>query len=126
MRLIKYFFVGGAAAIVDIGLFTLFASYLAWPWLPVSIATFILATAINYFLSIRFVFESGIKHKKSVEVIGVFGISALALLVNQAVLYMAIEWFDWNLVISKITATGTVFFWNYFGRSKFIFAQSSN
>jgi len=126
MRLIKYFFVGGAAAIVDIGLFTLFASYLAWPWLPVSIATFILATAINYFLSIRFVFESGIRHTKSVEVIGVFGISALALLVNQAVLYMAIEWFGWNLVISKITATGTVFFWNYFGRSKFIFAQSSN
>jgi len=126
MRLIKYFFVGGAAAIVDIGLFTLFASYLAWPWLPVSIATFILATAINYFLSIKFVFESGIKHTKSVEIIGVFGISALALLVNQAVLYMAIEWFDWNLVISKITATGTVFFWNYFGRSKLIFAQSSN
>ena len=126
MLLIKYFFVGGAAAIVDIGLFTLFASYLAWPWLPVSIATFILATAINYFLSIRFVFESGIKHKKSVEVIGVFGISALALLVNQAVLYMAIEGFDWNLVISKFTATGTVFFWNYFGRSKFFFAQSSN
>jgi putative flippase GtrA len=126
MRLIKYFFVGGAAAIVDIGLFTLFASYLAWPWLPVSIATFILATAINYFLSIKFVFESGIKHTKSVEIIGVFGISALALLVNQAVLYMAIEWFDWNLVISKITATGTVFFWNYFGRSKLIFAQNSN
>jgi putative flippase GtrA len=126
MRLIKYFFVGGAAAIVDIGLFTLFASYLAWPWLPVSIATFILATAINYFLSIKFVFESGIKHTKSVEIIGVFGISTLALLVNQAVLYMAIEWFDWNLVISKITATGTVFFWNYFGRSKLIFAQNSN
>ena len=126
MRLIKYFFVGGAAAIVDIGLFTLFASYLAWPGLPVSIATFILATAINYFLSIKFVFESGIKHTKSVEIIGVFGISALALLVNQAVLYMAIEWFDWNLVISKITATGTVFFWNYFGRSKLIFAQNSN
>jgi len=126
MRLIKYFFVGGAAAIVDIGLFTLFASYLAWPWLPVSIVTFILATAINYFLSIKFVFESGIKHTKSVEIIGVFGISTLALLVNQAVLYMAIEWFDWNLVISKITATGTVFFWNYFGRSKLIFAQSSN
>lgn len=124
MRLIKYFFVGGTAAIVDIGLFTLFVNPLGFPWFPVSICTFVLATLVNYLLSIKFVFESGIQHKKHIEIIGVFAISALALLVNQAVLYIAIEWFDWNLVIAKITATGTVFFWNYFGRSKLIFAKS--
>lgn len=121
MRLLKYFFVGGAAAVVDIGLFSLLAGYLGWPWIPVSIGTFILATYINYLLSIKFVFESGTRHRKHVELLGVFIVSTLALLVNQAVLYLAIEVLGLHLIISKILATGIVFFWNYFGRSKFVF-----
>ena len=52
MKIVKYFFVGGIAATIDIGLFSFFAVYLGWPWLAVSVATFILATFINYFLSI--------------------------------------------------------------------------
>jgi putative flippase GtrA len=121
MRIVRYFFVGGTAAVVDIGLFSLFAGYLGWPWVPVSIATFILATLTNYFLSIQFVFESGARHKKHVEVLGVFIVSGLALMVNQVVLYLAIEIFGWHLILSKIIATGVVFFWNYYGRSKFVF-----
>lgn len=121
MRLLRYFFVGGAAAFVDIGLFSLFAKVLGYSWLPVSICTFILATLTNYLLSIKYVFESGVRHKKHVEVAGVFMVSGLALLVNQAVLYIGIEFLHWNLVFAKITATGIVFFWNYFGRSRFIF-----
>jgi len=121
MRILKYFFVGGAAATVDIGLFSIFASYLSWPWIPVSIATFIFATLTNYFLSIRFVFESGSRYKKHIEVIGVFIVSVLALLVNQLALYISIEVFNWHLIFSKIVATGVVFFWNYYGRSKFVF-----
>ena len=121
MRIVKYFFVGGAAAFIDIGLFSIFASYLGWPWIPVSIATFIIATLTNYLLSIQFVFESGARHKKHVEVFGVFIVSSLAILVNQLVLYVAIEILGWHLIFSKIVATGVVFFWNYFGRSKFVF-----
>lgn len=121
MRIIKYFFVGGTAAVIDIGLFSIFASYLGWPWIPVSIITFILATLANYFLSIKFVFESGSRHAKHVELFGVFIVSGLALLVNQIVLYVAIEIFAWHLIFSKIIATGVVFFWNYYGRSKFVF-----
>jgi len=121
MRIFRYFFVGGTAAVIDIGLFSLFVGYLDWPWVPVSIATFILSTLINYFLSIQFVFESGTRHKKKVELLGVFIISSLALLVNQAILYLAIEIMGWHLVVSKIAATGGVFFWNYYGRSKFVF-----
>jgi putative flippase GtrA len=121
MRIFKYFFVGGTAAAVDIGLFSIFAGYLGWPWIPVSIVTFILATLTNYFLSIKFVFESGSRHKKYVEIIGVFIVSVLALLVNQLTLYVAIEVFNWPLILSKIAATSIVFFWNYYGRSKFVF-----
>lgn len=121
MRIVKYFFVGAIAAAVDIGLFSLFAGYLGLPWVPISIATFILATLVNYLLSIKMVFESGLRHSKKIEVVGVFMISGSALLLNQLVLYFCIELLFLNLVASKIIATSTVFFWNYFGRSKFVF-----
>ena len=123
MRLLKYFFVGTAAAAIDIGLFIIFASYLGWAWLPVSIVTFCLATLVNYFLSIKFVFESGSRHKKCIEIIGVFMVSGLALVMNQVVLYLLIELLGWHLIISKISATITVFFWNYLGRSRIIFKK---
>jgi len=121
MRVIRYLLVGGTAAVVDISLFSIFAGYFGWPWVPVSIVAFILSTLVNYFLSIQFVFESGTRHKKYVEVLGVFIVSSLALIANQSALYFAIEILKWNLIISKLIATGVVFLWNYYGRSKFIF-----
>ncbi len=121
LRIVRYFFVGGTSAVVDIGLFALFASYIGWPWLPVSIATFIIGTTTNYFLSIHFVFESGVRYEKHHEILGVFIVSGLALIVNQTILYLSIELLHWHLIFSKCVATGIVFFWNYFGRRRFIF-----
>jgi putative flippase GtrA len=124
MKIIKYFFVGGTAASIDIGLFFFFTSYMNLPWLPVSICTFILATFVNYLLSIQFVFVSGARYRKQVEILGVFTISGIALLINQLILYLSIEIFGWPLLISKVIATGMVFFWNYFGRAKLVFGST--
>jgi len=61
IRLVRYFGVGATAAAVDISLFTYFAGYLGYNYLIVGTITFVLATAVNYVLSVRFVFESGIR-----------------------------------------------------------------
>jgi len=44
--------VGGVSACVDIGLFMLFAKVLGLPYLRVAVGTFILATLVNYLLSV--------------------------------------------------------------------------
>ena len=121
MKIVRYFFVGGISAFIDIGLFTLFASYLKFPWAIVSLITFTIATLANYFLSIRFVFESGTKYKKHYEILGVFIISTVALLLNQMFLYLFIEAMKLHLVFSKCIATGILFLWNFYGRKKLIF-----
>ena len=72
MKVIKYFFVGGVAAFFDISVFSIFTIYLGYPWIPVSIATFIIATLINYYLSINFVFISGEKFPVKQEILLVF------------------------------------------------------
>jgi putative flippase GtrA len=124
MKIVRYFFVGAIAALIDISLFITFASYLKFPWAIVSIFTFTIATLANYLLSIRFVFKSGSKFKKHHEIIGVFIVSSLALLLNQMFLYLCIETMHLHLVVSKCLTTGILFLWNYYGRKRFIFREA--
>ena len=121
MRIVRYFFVGAAAAAVDIGLFTVFARLLGYNYLAVAGCTFVVATLVNYSLSVRHVFASGTRFGRSLEVALVFAVSAIGLAINQGVLFVAVERLGLDLVLSKILATGVVFFWNYQLRANFVF-----
>jgi len=124
-KIARYFGVGAVAAAVDISLFALFARYLGYNYLVVGFFTFILATAVNYALSIRYVFESGIRFARHHEVALVFGVSAFGLAVNQLVLYLGVAVVRLDVVLSKVAATGAVFLWNYTVRSRFVFKGRS-
>lgn len=116
--------VGGVAACVDIGLFLLFAQHFGLPYLRVAAVTFVIATLVNYFLSVRFVFVSGVKFRRRWEIALVFVVSAVGLAVNQAILALAVEALRMGLLPAKVAATGVVFFWNYFARRRFVFAAA--
>jgi putative flippase GtrA len=117
----RYFLVGGAAACVDIGLFAIFARGLGFPYLRVGIVSFILATLVNYWLSIRFVFVSGQRFRRRWELTMVFLVSAVGLGFNSAVLWACVEGLHAELLAAKVVATAAVFFWNYFARRVLIF-----
>ena len=121
MRIVRYFFVGAVAAAVDIGLFTVFARLLGYDYLAVAGCTFVVATAVNYSLSVRHVFASGTRFGRSLEVALVFAVSAIGLAINQGVLFVAVDRLGLDLVLSKILATGIVFLWNYQVRANFVF-----
>jgi len=121
MKIIRYAVVGGTAAMVDFSIFAVFAKWLGFNYLWVGAIGFILATTVNYFLSTRFVFESGVRFAFKKEISLVFLISFMGLAVNQLVLYLGIGILEWEMLLTKILATGSVFFWNFFARSQFIF-----
>jgi putative flippase GtrA len=125
MKLVRYFFVGGVAALVDFSIFALLARVAELPWFPVAIFSFAMATLVNYVLSVRHVFESGIRFSRRREMILVYAVSGVGLGINQGVLWMCIESAQLDLLLGKILATGTVFFWNYAGRHYFIFSERS-
>ena len=120
-RIARYFAVGGAAACVDIGLFMLFAQGLGWPYLRVAAGSFVAATLVNYFLSVRFVFVSGARFAKRWEIALVFIVSAVGLAINQLILAACVELAHFTLLFAKLTATGVVFFWNYLARRLLVF-----
>lgn len=88
MKIVRYFFVGAAAAAVDVGLFTIFAYWLHFNYLIVGACTFILATLVNYVLCVHYVFESGVRFTPRHEIAMVFLVSSIGLLVNQSVLLL--------------------------------------
>jgi putative flippase GtrA len=122
--LARYFVVGGLSACVDIGLFLLFAKGLALPYLRVAAASFVIATLVNYFLTVRFVFRSGQRFGRRWEVAMVYLVSGVGLALNQAILFVCVEIFHLGLLLAKLTATGTVFFWNYLARRFFVFGSA--
>ena len=126
MKLVRYAAVGGVAATTDFLIFAIFAKLLNFNYLLIGALGFIIATFINYFLSIRFVFESGIRFAYRKEISLVFLISFIGLGLNQAVLYIGIGKFGWEMLLTKIFATGAVFFWNFGARSRFIFKPLRN
>ena len=126
MKIVRYFFVGAVAAAVDIGLFALFVHGFGYNYLLVGTVTFVLATTVNYLLSVRVVFESGARFRQRHEVMLVFAVSAVGLVVNQLVLYAGVEQLLLPPVLAKIAATGMVFFWNYWARAHFVFKPAAD
>jgi putative flippase GtrA len=122
MKIVKYFFIGGIAAIVDIGLFYLGAGMARWNYMLVGTISFTLATLVNYFISVRVVFQSGTRFSRHYEMVLVFLVSCAGLVINQTILYVCISRLAVGILISKLLATGGVFLWNYQLRSRFVFA----
>lgn len=122
MKLIRYFFVGGAAAAVDFSVFAILVELTRLGWFWSALISFVLATAINYVLSVRHVFESGVRFARHHEVLLVFLVSGIGLAINQTVLYLLIDQQDLNVFLAKVLATGIVFVWNFLARSRFVFS----
>lgn len=121
MKIIRYAAVGGTATLVDFVIFAVFAKFLGFNYLAVGAIGFIIATTVNYILSIRFVFKSGIRFNLRKEIILVFLVSFVGLIVNQLVLFTGIGILGWEMLFTKIVATGLVFFFNFGVRTHFVF-----
>lgn len=126
MKIIRYGTVGATAAAFDFIFFAIFAKFFGFNYFIIGAIGFVVATAINYFLSIRFVFESGVRFRSHTEITLVFLISFIGLVLNQAVLYLGISWLGWEMLFVKVCASGSVFFWNFGARSHFVFKSVPN
>ena len=126
MKIVRYFFVGGAAAAVDIGIFFVFAKLAGYDYLLVGCIGFLVATAVNYALSVKHVFRSGVRYSKGREIALVYLVSMVGLAINQSVLYLLVAQLHSELMLAKLVATGVVFFWNFSVRYFIIFRTSSD
>ena len=126
MKIFRYALVGGTAAVVDFVIFLVFAKLMGFNYLWVGGIGFVVATAVNYVLSIRHVFTTGVRFGRHMEIALVFAVSLAGLGLNQLILYVGIGKLGTEMLLTKIFATGLVFVWNYTVRHHFVFRQPAD
>ncbi|MCK5146696.1 GtrA family protein [bacterium] len=124
--IIAYLFVGGIAALTDLVIFFIFAKQLGFNYIIISIVGFLIATLVNYLLSIKIVFNSGSRFAKSKEIVIIYLVSSIALVVHISVLHILIHSVNCEKMLSKIAAIISAFIFNFLLRKYFVFKKKSD
>lgn len=115
LQFFRYIFVGGFAAVINIGSLYFFTEVTHIYYLIANVLGFILGLLTNYILSKLLVFSDENKINKVTEFIiyAVIGIVGLGLDTGFVWLFTTIGFY---YMISKIISTALVFIWNFFAR----------
>jgi putative flippase GtrA len=116
-KLLRYFFTAGAAAIVDVGGF----AALGLTPLPIevsAVASFCVATVVNYLLTSRYVFNQ----LPTLRGYGLFLVAAVGgLLVNVSVTLVGNLYLGIAPVLAKLIGVGTAFLVNFWLNLRVVF-----
>lgn len=117
-QLLTYGVIGGSAALIEWATFWLcnFPANLGIYW-STAIA-FVLATGWNWFLGRKTLFRD---RKFRSDIAPVFLVSGIGLAFDLGLMHLFVPVFRWPAMLSKILATGIVFFWNFLSRKLLIY-----
>lgn len=119
LQIIKFGFVGIAASVVDVGLLILLNEVIHIDVIVSSAISFSVSVAVNYILSMNFVFK-GKGENKAKEFVVFVGLSAGGLLINQAIMWVGTELASIHYLIVKIFAMVLTPVYNFITRKIFL------
>ncbi len=120
-KLLRYFLTAGAAAIVDVGGFAALC-FVRVPVPAAAVASFCIATVVNYTLSSRYAFGQA----ASVRGFALFFIAALGgLTVNVSVTLIGSLYLGILPVLAKLIGVGTAFLTNFWLNLRVVFRRPS-
>lgn len=126
---LRYAVVGGISFLADFGTLTLFEELILkdqsnWRIFVSTAAGFVVGLAVNYILSLTFVFraEDNKSSGKSVAAFTIFAIVGLiGLGITEVLMHLGVNVLHFNYMIIKVVTAAIVLVWNYLGRKIFIF-----
>jgi len=119
IQFVRYIFVGGFSALIDIGLLFILNNELGVNYLLAAALAFLAGLATNYLLSIVWIFRSTGNVKKEFVIFSVIGIAGL--IWTEIIMWFFVEKIDLSVMLSKLIALVLVLFWNFIMRKKFAF-----
>lgn len=115
-----YLIVGGLATIVEWAVFYVLNSFLLIHYALSTAIAFILSTFANCFFGRLILFHES-KQNIAKELVKIYAVSIIGLLMNIAIMFVAVEKIGIQEILSKIIATGIVFIWNFLIRKLLIY-----
>ena len=119
-QIIKFAVAGAIGACIEIGLFFFFIEFTGLHYLVANFIAISVAIMVNYFISQKWVFETG-RHSKGKELTFFIGVSLVALLLNQLFMLVLVDALELNMKLSKIVAIGMVAIYNYLAKKFLVF-----
>lgn len=116
LQFIRYFFVGGVAAVVNIGMLFIFTDVCHIYYLVSNIISFTLGLIVNYILSKLLVFQDKVSLSASKEFIIYAIIGVVGLGIDTLLMSIFTDTFNIYYMLSKIISTLLVFIWNFGAR----------
>lgn len=113
--------VGAVAFGCDFGVLALATDVLGLHYLISGLFGFGVGVIVNYWLSVRWVFNKRKFSRASVQfglfaLIGVVGVG-----INELIMWLFTEYVGWHYLVSKLAATVVVYLWNFSIRKALIF-----
>ncbi len=123
LQLIRYTFVGGLAFLVDFGTLFLLTEYFDIHYLVSAGIAFLFGLILNYFLSVKWVFNSRAMENRFLEFLLFMFIGLVGLVLNELFIWILTDIILIYYLYSKIITTFLVYFWNFFARKLILFKK---
>jgi putative flippase GtrA len=125
LQLFRYTFVGGFAFLVDFGTLFVLTEYFNIHYLISAGIAFILGLIVNYFLSVKWVFNSRAVKNRMLEFLLFTLIGLVGLGLNELFLWVLTDILLIYYLLSKIITTVIVYLWNFFARKFILFSKQT-
>jgi putative flippase GtrA len=124
-KLYQYIGVGAIAASVDLSCFLTLNHLYSSHYLINNSIGFVIATLVNYLLCAHVVFKYTAKYDNYMAMFLTYFVSLIGWGIQSSFLWVGIEWLAIPMLIAKLLAMGSAFFWNFFSRKYWVFAQNN-
>lgn len=119
IQFLRYVFVGGSAAVVNLVSYGFFTEVLQMYYLLAAFFGYALGFLWNYFMSILWVFQS--RHSRTKEVVMVVIITVGGLLWTEVLLYFFVEFAQLHHFLAMFITLWIVLMWNFGMRKIYVF-----
>jgi len=116
-----YVWVGTFAFIIDAGLLLILV-WLGVHYLLANTSSFVTANTANFFLGHYWVFRQRSRMLRILRsYFAIFTISIFALLINNAIMFVSVDWVRLPILTAKAVTTVIVLFWNFGARKCWVY-----
>lgn len=120
LQFCKFGMVGTFCFCIDYGLMIFLTESHLMTYYASSAVSFIASVVVNYVLSMRFVFVAKEGMSKIQEIMIFITLSMVGLLLNQMIMFLAVELLGMFYAVAKVFATLMVTAYNFISRKKFL------
>lgn len=119
-QIMRFAVVGGTAFLIDYGVLFVLNELLGVHYIVASALSFSISVIYNYVLSIFWVFDPNEEQSKQEQFIVFMVLSIIGLGINTLIMWISVDKFGINVMISKIFATAVVMVYNFITRKIYL------